>query len=133
MTNHEYLKGLFDRVNNWAMKKSPLVDRRTLQVGCPEIAARRKDGDVRAFFHVGHRPGKVCADSMACQLPEHFLVGLFLHEIGHPLAMRVYRKTEQWDADRAVKEILGVHIRYGGPLVLEYVAPSVAKRITRQG
>jgi hypothetical protein len=43
--------------------------------------------------------------------------------------MRVYRKTEQWDADRAVKEILGVHIRYGGPLVLEYVAPSVAKRI----
>jgi hypothetical protein len=66
---------------------------------------------------------------MACQLSENFLVGLFLHEIGHPLAMKIYGQTEQWDADRSIREVLGVRIRYGGPLILEYVAPSVARRI----
>jgi hypothetical protein len=123
------LKDIFRRVNDWAMEKSPLISKLELQIGCPQIAAHRKAGDKRAMFHVGHRKGKVCADPKALRLPVEFLVGLFLHEMGHPLAMKIYGKSEQWHADNSIKEILGVRIQYGGPLLLEYVAPSVADRI----
>ena len=125
------IRELFNRVNEWAIKKSPLVPKLSLELGCSEIVACQRAGDIRAVCHVGHKKGKVCADIKAHRLPINFLVGIFLHEIGHPLAMRVYRRSDQWDADRAVKEILGVNIRYGGPLVLEHVSMSVAKKISR--
>lgn len=131
MLTHEELKFLFRRVNNWAMERQSIVPRLRFRVQCPYITATRKKGDKRAFFHV--EKGIVCADPAACKLPLHFLVGLFLHEIGHPLATRIYGRSEQWDADRSIKEVLGVKIHYGGPWVLEYVAPSVAKQIIRQG
>lgn len=130
MNNKEYLKQLFAAVHEWAEKRCEVpVPRLSLSVGCPEIERRFRRGDARSFFHVGHKMGRVCASPRAAKLPVHFLVGLMLHEIGHPLAIKVYGRSDQWDADRSIKEFLGVRIHYGGPLILEFVPWGLAKKI----
>ena len=122
------LKDLWTRVHRYASSKSRHVPKLRIFVGCGSLSRARKR-DPRIFFHVGHRPGVVCVHPDAHKLSVEHLVGLYLHEIGHPLAQRKWGVSEQVDADRAVKEFLGVKLHYKGPLLLEWVPYSVAKRI----
>jgi hypothetical protein len=132
MTKTQYLQEAFRRVNAWAMSKCPQVSRLSLHVRCHSIKRRLHSGDPRALFHVGHKAGKVCTiDERVAVLPVTYLVGLFLHEMGHPLALKLYKKSEQWHADRSIKRCLGVQIRYRGPLLLEWVPSSTARMILR--
>lgn len=78
---------------------------------------------------MGHLDGVVCCHPSAAELPDTHLAGLFLHELGHVLAWNEYGRTEQPDADAAVRELLGVRIFYRGPLLLEWVSPARAKAV----
>lgn len=130
----KYLNEIWRRVYAFARSKSKLVPRLVLKVGCPQIERHRRM-DPRAFMHTGgrHAAGQVHASPDAAMLPIQFIAGLFLHEIGHPLAMRVMRRSEQEDADRSILEHVGVKIRYGGPLLLEYLSPSDMRRVFGSG
>lgn len=125
------LQRTFERVWHWAAARSPRVPPLLLYIGCPEIEDRRRSGDPRALFHVGHIPGFVCTIPEAGLLPDTYLVGLMLHELGHPMAMAAWRRSEQEDADKAVLDFLRIRLRYKGPLLLEWVPPSVARAILR--
>jgi hypothetical protein len=122
------LRDTWQRVLHWACRRSPKVRALKLNVNCA-LVKRTRAASPRAYMHTLHKRGKVCVhgDAAALSLPQ--LVGLYLHEIGHPLAQDAYGRSEQEDADRAVKEFLGVKIQYKGPLLLEWVSPSVARRI----
>ena len=52
-----------------------------------------------------------------------------MHELAHPMAMRTWGRSEQEDADLVVHEILGVRLRYAGPLLIQRVSAPVAARI----
>jgi hypothetical protein len=129
MSDSEYLKKIFRQVNDWAIKQSKAVSRLSLHVGCPLVYRMRRFGNPRALMHVGHYKRKVCTVPVAAKLPIEYIVGLFLHEIGHPLALRIYNRSEQWDADLNVKELLGVKIHYKGPYLLECVDKKDVKKI----
>jgi hypothetical protein len=124
------LRDYWGRVLRWARKKSARVPNLRLRVNCP-LALSYQRKSPRAFMHTLHVPGTVCAVGIACGLSPEHLVGLMLHELGHPMAQAAYGRSEQEDADRAVKEFLGVKIQYKGDLLLEWVSPTVAVRILR--
>jgi hypothetical protein len=78
-------------------------------------------------------PGTVCVAREAAALAAEHLAGLFLHELGHGLATREWKRSEQEDADRACREFFGVTIRYKGDLLLEWVPTHTLNRIMRGG
>jgi hypothetical protein len=137
MNDKEYLQKVFKAVQEWAKDRSLasprsfLIPNLSLSVGCPLIERQFARGDARAFFHVLHKPGRICASPRAARLPHNFIVGLMLHEIGHPLAQNLYGSSEQWDADKAIRECLGINIRYGGALILEFVPWSTTYKILK--
>jgi hypothetical protein len=122
------LRWFWERVISWARRRSRRVPKLSLRVGCSLIQAHRR-ASKRAFMHTHHLPRRVCAAPEAALLPAGHIVALLLHEIGHPLANALYGRSEQEDADRSVKEVLGVAIRYKGPLLLEWVPSSVVDKI----
>jgi len=122
------LREIYRRTLRWARGRSKRVPLLGLQVGCPQIAARRRR-DKRAFAHVGHIPGKICIHPAAAKLGVHQVVALFLHELGHPMAWRAWRRTEQEDADKAVREFLGIRIYYRVPLMVQWIPTGIAARI----
>lgn len=126
---HTRLHHIWKRVYQWAKKKYRKTPRLALRIGCPIIdRARRRD--IRAFMHTGaHGGGLVCTHHRAATLENEYLVGLFLHEIGHNLAERAWGRSEQEDADKAVRDFLGVKIHYRGPLLLEWVSKAHTRRI----
>lgn len=118
------------KVYAFARRKSRRVPRLMLHVGCRQILNRRAH-DGRAFFHVGHVPGKVCTVLAAAKLSDNHLVGLMLHELGHPMAQKAWGNSEQEQADAAVHAFLGVRLRYRGPWILQWVPTRVARQILR--
>lgn len=124
------LRDRWRKVYSWARKRSKRVPRLSLAVGCRQILNRRGH-DLRAFFHVGHVPGKVCTVLAAAKLSDNHLVGLILHELGHPMAQAAWGYSEQEQADAAVHAFLGVKIRYKNFLVLQWVPTHVAMRILK--
>lgn len=125
------LQWFWERVYAWACARSRRVPRLSFRVGCATVARMRKSSK-RAFMHHGHRRGTVCSAPEAAVLQTGHVVGLMLHEIGHPLATALYGRSEQEDADRSVKQILGVVIGYRGPLLLEWVPKSVVREVLGQ-
>ena len=126
------LREAFRRVHAWARRRSRRVPPLRLVVGCPRVfRARRRDK--RAFMHVGHPTGVVCTSPVAARLSVNHVVALFLHEIGHPLAMKLWGRSEQEDSDKSVRDILGVRLHYRGPLILQWVPDSVVRRILNDG
>lgn len=123
------LERIFALVRAWARSRSRRVPMLSLQIGCPEVARTRRSGNPRALFHVGHLPGKVCCSPLAAHLDHNYLVGLILHEFGHPMAQKAWGRSEQEDADRAVKDFLGVKLSYKGPLLLECAPLKIVKQI----
>lgn len=84
---------------------------------CPEIRFElRGKARLRAFMHVGHKPGIICVHRSATSLSEQNVFGLFLHEFGH---LATPGGTEQ-DADQWVFAKLGIVIEYRGPNELEW-------------
>ena len=122
------LHAYWDRVYSWARRRSRLTPLLRLKVGCRTVSVRRAY-DARAFMHTGHRPGTVCAVPQAARLAANFIVGLFLHEIGHPLSWRLWRRSDQWDADDSVLEVYRIRLRYQRPLLLEWVPDAVVRKI----
>lgn len=122
------LQEAFKRVHGWARRKSRRVPPLRLVVGCRGVAAGRRR-DKRAFMHV--RRGVVCTTPAAADLPIEYLVGLLLHEHGHPMATKAWGRSCQEDADKAVRDFLGVRLHYRGPLLLEWVPKRIALRILR--
>ena len=53
--------------------------------------------------------------------------------MGHLLAVREWKRTEQEDADLACREFFGVPIRYKGDLVLQWVPTHTMMKILREG
>jgi len=126
----DVLTSAFEAVLAWARRQSRRAPALLLQIGCPQIAAHRRR-DKRAYFHVGHRPGKVCVSPAAAKLSDNHLVGLILHELGHPMAMVAWGRSEQEDSDKSVRDFLGVRLHYRGPLLLQWVPDSVVRRVLR--
>ena len=124
------LRQFWARLLQWAKKKSSMVPNLQLRVDCPLVRRTRKTSP-RAFMHTLHAPGKLCVAREAAGLDSEHLCGLFLHELGHPMATRSWGRSEQEDADRAVKEFLGITIRYNGDLLLEWVPTYVLTKIMR--
>lgn len=124
------LRQFWARLLQWAKKKSSMVPNLQLRVDCPLVRRTRKTSP-RAFMHTLHAPGKLCVAREAAGLDSEHLCGLFLHELGHPMATRSWGRSEQEDADRAVKEFLGITIRYKGDLLLEWVPTYVLTKIMR--
>lgn len=122
------VRGIWERVVRWARRRSRKPLRYTLRFDCALIL-RNASQSPRAYMHTLHLPGKICCASDVAALPVPNIVGLLLHEIGHPLASELYGRSEQEDADRAVREVLGIRIKYKGALLLEWVSPPVVKRI----
>jgi hypothetical protein len=122
------LRDRWTKVYRWARGRSSRIPRLSLHVGCRQILTRRHK-DARAFMHVGHVPGKVCTVLAASRLSDNHLVGLTLHELGHPLAEKAWGVSEQAHADMAVGAYLGVRISYRGKLVLQWVSNAVTKTI----
>lgn len=128
----EILHDFWRRVSSWARKRSNLAPSLKLRVDCPLIRRMRNESP-RAFMHAMHVPGTVCVASEAAGLAPEHLVGIFLHELGHPMAMRAWKSSEQEDADKAVRQFLGVKLHYKGDLLLEWVPGTVMRRILRGG
>lgn len=126
------LRDFWNTVLKWARWRCPKVGQLKLRVDCPLMRTTRKTSP-RAFMHTLHVPGTVCVAREAAGLDAEHLTGLFLHELGHGLATREWKRSEQEDADRAVREFFGVTIRYKGPLLLEWVPTHTMNRIMRQG
>lgn len=122
------VQGIWERLVRWARRKSRRPLRYQLLFDC-DLIKKTVSQSPRAYMHTLHRTGKVCVASDVGELPVPNIVGLLLHELGHPLAQEVYGRSEQEDADRAVREILGVKIKYKGALLLEWVSPPVCKSI----
>lgn len=105
-----------------------------VRVGCPLVLAHRAQGVRRAFFHVGHvGPWTVCTVEEAGKLPESHLYGLVLHELGHPLAWKLWNRSRQQDADAAAFRYTGIPILYRSGLVLQWVTTGDVARIKLGG
>lgn len=122
------LRDVWRRVYAFARRKSSRVPRLSLFVGCQQILNRRKH-DKRSFCHVGHVAGKVCTVLATAKLPLKYIYGLMVHEISHPLAQRLWGRSEQSHADSAAAALLGLKIHYGGPLILQYLSASDVKKV----
>jgi len=101
---------------------APVPARARLSIDCEVVRNHRAGGDLRAFFHVGHK-GKwtVCGAHEAGFLPDNHLYGLILHEFGHPMAWKFWNRSRQQDADRAVFETTEVPILYKTGIVLQWI------------
>lgn len=132
--NPSRLVDVWERVYAHARRASTRTPRLRLVVGCRQIDRRRRT-DRRAFMHTGggHARGQVHVHEDAATLPLNYLVALFLHEMGHPMALKAWGRTEQEDADRAVRLFLGVKLHYRGPMLLEWVPGSVVRKVMRGG
>lgn len=88
---------------------------------CPEIDRDRKRGNKRAFAHTGHVVNKnyICVSKYINTLCDTKIAGIILHEVGHIFT----GCGSEPEADKWVKEILGITIRYPGsdPLQLQTI------------
>lgn len=80
-------------------------------------------------MHTGHRGLSVCVSPAASRLAINFICALYLHEIGHPLAMKLWGRSEQVDADESVRRVYGIGLRYRGPILIQWVSDRVARRL----
>ena len=109
---------------------APCPARARLYVDCGLVRKHRSCGDLRAYFHVGHRAKwTVCAAHEAGYLPDTHLYGLVLHEFGHPMAWDFWGRSRQQDADRAIFETVGVPILYKSGLILQWITPADVQSI----
>lgn len=73
-------------------------------------------------MHTGDIPGTVCCHPAAKKLSDSYLIGLFLHELGHMATNSGEKAADAW-----VFTQLGIPIEYRGELILEWVDPKIIK------
>jgi hypothetical protein len=106
------------------VSRAPVPKKARLFIDCELLRNHRADGDLRAYFHVGHKSKwTVCCAHEAGFLPDSYLYGLILHEFGHPMAWDFWGRSRQEDADRAIMETTGVPILYKSGLILQWITP----------
>jgi hypothetical protein len=97
---------------------------------CRDVRADRERGNKRAYFHVGHKGDwTICHDLTAGRLSNSHLYALVLHEFGHPLAMKLFGRSRQEDADRAITKVTGIPILYKTGWVVQWIAPGDVKLV----
>jgi hypothetical protein len=110
------------------------VDKQPRLALCKDVRADRERGNKRAFFHVGHKgPWTICHDLTAGRLNDSHLYGLVLHEFGHPLAMKLFGRSRQEDADLAITKITDLPILYKTGWVVQWIAPGDVKLVRWYG
>lgn len=92
-----------------------------LELDCPEIFARRRAGDTRAYAHVGHVDGAVCVASDLARRGDNILYGVLLHEVGHLGAFHDGLPPTEKAANDWVERELGHRIVYRGRPPLQWV------------
>jgi hypothetical protein len=122
------LREIFSRVLQFSRRKFKRTPNLSLSVGCWEIERYRRKSK-RSFCHVFHRAGIVCTVPVIVTLKINFIVGIFLHEVGHVIAMKEWNRSEEPDADLAVLQFLGVNLGYKSDLTLEWVPNDVVQRV----
>lgn len=109
---------------------APVPPRGKLIIDCPVVRKHRAGGDLRAFFHIGHRGvWTVCGAHEAGLLPDSHLYGLLLHEFGHPMAWKIWGRSRQQDADRAIFDTTEVPILYKSGIVLQWITAADVQAI----
>ena len=97
---------------------------------CEDVRRDRERGNKRAFFHVGHKGiWTICTDPITGRLPDGHLYGLVLHEFGHPLAWKLFGKSRQEDADRAIWDMTRIPILYRTGWIVQWVPAASVRRI----
>ncbi len=126
-----FLRSIFNKVYQFAKSMAgSAVPKLSLFVGCDLIQKDRRSSK-RAFCHVGHRPIKVCTSPHLANIEINFVVGIYLHEIGHCIAAKVWGRSREQDADLAVLEFFGVNLRYKSDLTLEWAPDEVVREVLR--
>lgn len=122
------LREIFSRVLQFSKRQFPRTPNLSLAVGCKDIEKYRR-GSKRSFCHMFHRDGIVCTVPTIVTLKINFIVGIFLHEIGHAISMKEWDCSGEPDADLAVLQFLGVNLGYKSDLTLEWVPDDVVGRV----
>ena len=122
------LQVIWGKVFSFATQKSKDVPRLSLFVGC-DVITQERHSSKRAFCHVGHYSGKVCTVLDLVTVPVNYIVGIYLHEIGHCVSSNVWGSLSEKDADLAVLKFLGVNLQYKSNLTLEWVPDSVVREV----
>ena len=97
---------------------------------CKDVLRDRDRGTRRAYFHVGHKGmWTVCTVPLTGNLSDEHLYGLVLHEFGHPLAWKLFGKSRQEDADRAIFDLTGIPILYRTGWVVQWITTGDVRRV----
>lgn len=91
-----------------------------LWVGCP-YSHFDQEREHRVFAHTNHLRGVVCVHPEIGRLNTPYLLGVMAHEFGHEIAITQWDDKTEQGADRAAKEVLGLPIKYGSELRLQYL------------
>jgi hypothetical protein len=111
---------------------APVPRRITLERDCEDVARDRERGNLRAYFHVGHKgTWTLCTNWKAGCLPLSHLYGLVLHEFGHPLAHKLTGKSDQEDADQIIWKLCRIPILYKTGWTVQWITPGDIARIRR--
>jgi len=132
MTDSDYLLCIWARVYAFVRAREPRLPALTLRVGCPALDRERRTSP-RAFCHVGghgRRITEVCCHPILARLPLAYILGLLLHEIGHVIALLLYRSSEQWEADASLHRY-GIRLSYRGRYLVEHVDRRTLRRVLR--
>ena len=118
------IKKHFEDTKEFVSLRFPKFRNFKLNIGCPEIASRRKyhrEG-YRAYMHTNHIKNTVCVHPLAEKLSSKHLYGLFLHEFGHHLrGGNKSGEKGQMGADTAVLREFGIPIWYDKKKELQYI------------
>ena len=101
------LVGHFEKVKDLVSRKFPRMAAVKLNIGCPEIDKRRRNGSARSYMHVHHIPQTICTHPAAELLPVRNLWGLYLHEFGHLLD-----PGGEGEANQVIRDAFGIRILY---------------------
>lgn len=97
---------------------------------CGDVHRDRERGNKRAYFHVGHKGmWTVCTVPLTGRLNDSHLYGLILHEFGHPLAWKLYGKSGQEDADRAIWDLTRIPILYRTGWIVQWIPAADVRKV----
>ena len=111
---------------------APVAREVALDAFCGDVERDRAGGNLRAYFHVGHKAAwTLCSNWKAGCLPAPHLYGLILHEFGHPLAQKLLGRSGQEDADQIIWKLTQIPILYKTGWTVQWITPGDIARVRR--